>query len=61
MKDAQTKSEDLKVYLDFFLSIVVSFLNKKFFNDESYSKNSFVHLLCLKIFANEIVYNFQTF
>ena len=61
MKDAQTKSEDLKVYLDFFLSIVVSLLNKKFFNDESYSKNSLVHLLFLKNFANEIVYHFLIF
>ena len=60
MKYAQTKSENLKVYLELFLSIVVSFLNKKFFNDESHSKNSFVHLLCLDNFANE-VYSFQIF
>ena len=60
MKDAQTKSEDLKVYIDFLLSIVFSFLNKNFFNDESYSKNNFVHLLCLDDFANE-VFNFQIF
>ena len=53
MKDAQTKLEDLKVQFEFFLSIVISFLNKIFFNDESYSNNSFVHQLCLKIFANE--------
>ena len=59
MKDAQTKSENLKVYLELFLSIVVSFL-KKIFNDESYSKKSFVHLLCLDNFANE-VYSFQIF
>ena len=61
MKDAQTKLEDLKVQFEFFLSIVVSFLNKFFFNDKSYSNNSFVHLLCLKIFANELVYKFQIF
>ena len=55
MKDAQTKWDDLKVQFEFLLSIVVSLLNKLFFNDESYSNNSFVHLLCLKIFANEIL------
>ena len=60
MKDAQTKSEDLKVQFEFFLSILVSFL-KKFFNDESYSNNSFVHLLRLKMLANEISYDFQIF
>ena len=61
MKNAQTKLEDLKVQFEFFLSIVVSFLNKIFFNDESYSNNSFVHLLRFKIFANEISYNLQFF
>ena len=61
MKDAQTKLEDLKVQFEYFLSIVVSFLNKIFFNDESYSNNSFVHLLRLKMLANEISYQFSDF